>query len=209
MRDVFATPKPFISDLVNEISANSFSGVNMWVLCVLRSESRSTTFLCRDWEPTTSDVTPEDALAYAKFLDTLADAVHKVDAILTVDIAHWGAIWNFTALAGTSVDHFMTMGTYTDDSVAWKKYVNNAVSTFSREQLVVGKSCVCTAADSHYIYKGRMSAGLETTKASNGQPYSVKELQQRFDYLASLGVHSVGLWKAPVPATFWPLLHDM
>lgn len=96
-------------------------------------------FLCSDWEPTTPDVTPEDALAYAEFLDTLAEALHSVDAVLTVDIAHWGPIWNFTALAATSVDHFMTMGTYTDDAAAWTKYVDDAVRIFSPNQLVVGE----------------------------------------------------------------------
>jgi hypothetical protein len=161
-------------------------------------------FSCSDWEPTTKDVTAKDALDYAKFLNELADALHGTGALLTVDIAHWGAIWNFTALANTRVDYFMTMGTYTDNPVSWKKNVANAVAQLPSHKLVIGERV--QPLRSLYIIHAILITGLETTKASSGAAYTPDELKDRFQYLASLGVASVALWKAPVPEAFWPEL---
>lgn len=127
-------------------------------------------------------MTPQDAEDYAAFLDVLAAGLHGVGAELTVDIARWGAIWNYTALAGTGVDRFADMGTYTDDPVAWDADLAYATAHLPLHKLVIG---------------------LETTKASTGGPYSPAELTRRFAALAAAGVHAVGLWKAPIPEAFW------
>lgn len=140
-----------------------------------------------DWEPSNpvSPITPADAAAYAAFLDTLATALHGHGLKVTVDVAGWSPIWNLTAIAATSVDQVMTMDTYTDDWTSFQASLARAVAVIPPEKLVIG---------------------LETTKASNGQPYSDAELAQRFGALAAAGVRKVGLWRAPVPDNWWPFL---
>ena len=60
-------------------------------------------------------------------------------AKLTVDFATWNPIWNLTALGETSVDHFMDMGTYTDDPSAWSSQLKQALAAIPHDKLVIGK----------------------------------------------------------------------
>ncbi|CAE7606589.1 unnamed protein product [Symbiodinium sp. KB8] len=140
-----------------------------------------------DWEPT-KGVTARDALDYAAFLDLLASELHAVGAQVTVDFATWSPIWNLTALAATGVDRFMDMGTYTDSPDSWKRQLQVALQALPHGKIVVG---------------------LETTMASSGAPYPVSVLQQRFQLLREAGLDAVGLWLAPIPASFLPFLRDL
>ena len=98
MREVFATPQPFIDAVLARADAEGLSGVNI------------------DWEPPSGAVpkaTRADALAYANFLDTLAGALHahSPPLLVSVDVATWSEIWNLTAIAATRVDAIFTMST--------------------------------------------------------------------------------------------------
>ena len=66
-----------------------------------------------DWEPTSPNISTADAVAYAGFLDDFANALHDVGLSLSVDVATWTPLWNYTLLAATTVDQIMVMSTYT------------------------------------------------------------------------------------------------
>jgi hypothetical protein len=75
MRQVFAQPAPFISACIAAARAENLTGFNV------------------DWEPTSGNGAPtpepQDALDYAAFLTTLADALHAEGFLLSVDVATW------------------------------------------------------------------------------------------------------------------------
>ena len=60
-----------------------------------------------------------DAKNYAKFLDTLSRSLHKEGIKVSVDFATWSPIWNVPALAETSVDYMLDMGTYTGSDTSF------------------------------------------------------------------------------------------
>ena len=138
-----------------------------------------------DWEPPSSDhPTAADAAAYAAFLDALARALHAHGLLVTVDVATWSKIWNLTAIGATAVDAVFTMNTYTAGDALWLEQLQEDVAAVPLGKLVVG---------------------LETTRSGN-QPYNETDLALRFDAIKAAGVRRVGLWSAPVPATFIPYL---
>ena len=49
---------------------------------------------------------------YADFLTKFGDALHAHGKVLTVDVASWSHIWNYSAIAASSVDRMMVMSTY-------------------------------------------------------------------------------------------------
>lgn len=57
--------------------------------------------------------TQQDAENYVKFLNLFADELHKFNMKLTVDIATWNSLWNWTLLATSKVDKLCLMSTYT------------------------------------------------------------------------------------------------
>lgn len=169
MRQVFASPQPFIDACVAAAQKESLSGFNI------------------DWEPPSDAVpapTPADALAYARFLDTLATALHAHGLLVTVDVATWSAVWNASAIGASAVDAVMTMGTYTDSWPEWQTQLAEALADIPLGKLVIG---------------------LETTR-SDGSPFSAAELKERFDALRGAGVRRVGIWRSPIPDLWWPYL---
>ena len=42
-----------------------------------------------DWEPTSPNITADDAVQYAQFLDAFATAMHGVGKHVSVDVATW------------------------------------------------------------------------------------------------------------------------
>ena len=82
----------------------------------------------------------------------------------------------------------MLMSTYTDDDAAFLADIQRAGKTFAPSQLVVG---------------------LETVRASNGQPYSTAELAWRFKVInATTPGSGIGVWRSPIPDTFLPFLEQ-
>ena len=125
MREVFASEEcaqRFISAALDEAKAHNYTGFNL------------------DWEPTappntTLPVTAADATAYASFVDTFAKALHKEGVQLSVDVATWvtvpggPSIWNYGALAATTVDSAVSMGTYTSSDSTSSSQVSARLGT--------------------------------------------------------------------------------
>jgi hypothetical protein len=164
MRQVFVQPAPFINSCIAEAKKYHYAGYNL------------------DWEPT-DGVLDADAKAYADFIDLFADALHKDNLKLSVDVATWSKIWNYTAISSTSVDRGISMGTYTSSD-----------SSFSKQLDLIT------------IFGPRAGVGLETTNASSGGMLSVQEVEWRFEQIVAANVTEVDLWRLPVPATWWPIL---
>ena len=63
MRQVFENPQPFITSCIQAAKKYDYVGWNL------------------DWEPTGNDVTDEDGVNYAKFIDTFAKALHYTHSL--------------------------------------------------------------------------------------------------------------------------------
>ncbi len=166
MRYVFVNPQPFIQTCISEAKKFNYVGYNL------------------DWEPT-DDVTAEDGANYAHFIDLFAHELHRANLKLTVDVATWSPIWNYTAIADTAVDMGISMGTYTSTDTSFSKQLGNIVGAF-----------------------GPMKAGvgLETVNASTGAPIPINEVQWRFDQIIESEAHEIDLWRMPIPDEWWPLI---
>lgn len=170
MRQVFANPYPFIDACVAAAKAEGLTGFNV------------------DWEPTSKAPAPEDSADYAAFLDLFATELHKEGIQVSVDVAGWSPIWNFTLIGSTAVDFVATMSTYTDDDAAFTRSLDYAVATIPKDKLVVG---------------------LETVMASTNGLYNQTELAFRFNAIKAKRIRRVGLWRAGVPDLWWPFLNDL
>lgn len=168
MRTVFKYPTPFIESCITEAKRYHYTGYNL------------------DWEPT-DDVTAQDGTDYAAFIQTFADALHAHDLKLTADIATWSPIWNYTAIAATSVDMGISMGTYTSTDTSFTSQLNTLVSNFTAV---------------------RSGVGLETVNASTDSRMPMDEVAWRFQQIKLSGAVEVDLWAMPVPPLWWPLLDD-
>lgn len=181
MREVFASEEcaqRFISAALDEAKAHNYTGFNL------------------DWEPTappntTLPVTAADATAYASFVDTFAKALHKEGVQLSVDVATWvtvpggPSIWNYDALAATTVDSAVSMGTYTSSDSSFTHQLQLLTSAFSVEKATVG---------------------LQTVNATDGSPISDAQVAFRFQSLEAAGVDSIALWDMPIPDHWWPYI---
>ena len=68
--------------------------------------------------------------AYATFIHYFANRLHAEGFKLTVDIATWSPIWNYTLLNDTAADTFISMGTYTSSDTSYPTQLNKLVDTF-------------------------------------------------------------------------------
>jgi spore germination protein YaaH len=96
-------------------------------------------------------------------------------------------LWNLTLIAATDVDLVMTMSTYTDNFTLFEKHLVEAVTTLKPSQVVIG---------------------LESIRPSDKQPYTPQQMQQRFALIKQYGVRKLGVWDAPIPDDWFPLLKD-
>ena len=166
MRYVFENPDPFINSCISESLKYGYFGWNL------------------DWEPTDS-VTAEDGNNYAKFISYFADKLHANNLKLSVDIATWSSIWNYTAIAATSVDYGISMGTYTSSDSSFSSQLDKVYVAFG---------------------SARTGVGLETVNASTEGVIPLDEVTWRFDEIIKSGAKEVDLWKMPVPEGWWPIL---
>lgn len=166
MRTVFKYPKPFIESCISEAKKYNYTGYNL------------------DWEPT-DDVTEQDGSDYAAFIETFAKALHAENLKLTADIATWSPIWNYTAIATTSVDVGISMGTYTSTDSSFTSQLETLVTAFG---------------------PARSGVGLETVNASTSARMPMDEVAWRFQQITASGAVEVDLWRMPVPPLWWPLL---
>lgn len=190
MRQLFADracAETFVAQAVAEAQRNGFTGYNL------------------DWEPTWSNSTAPigeaDAQAFAQFVAMFADRLHAAGFQLTVDVATWVpappsrrhqqvevaqdrpvSIWNYTALAATSVDRAISMGTYTSSDTSFADQLHLLMSTFGPD---------------------RSGVGLMTVNASDGVPLSDAEVALRFRALEAANATEVDVWRMPLTGAFW------
>ena len=171
MRQVFDNPQPFISSCIQAAKKYNYVGWNL------------------DWEPTGNDVTDEDGLNYAKFIDTFAKALHDADLKLTVDYATWSPIWNVTAMAETAADKLISMGTYTSTDSAFTHQLEILTDAVGGDG-------------------SRAGVGLETVNASTSERIPMDEVIWRFNETVSSGAQEIDIWRMPVPPLWWPLIEN-
>lgn len=107
--------------------------------------------------------------------------MHSIGKKLTVDVATWSPIWNYTLLAGAKhIDSIKTMSTYTANYSEFIIQLERAAAAIPLE---------------------RLSIGLETDVN-----ITVDDLDARFRELTARGIEEVALWLSPVPATWIPAL---
>lgn len=167
MREAFAQPDVFTAQCVAEAKKYNYTGYNL------------------DWEPT-DEVSEQDGIDYAAFVETFAQGLHANGLKLSVDVAGWSPIWNYDALAQSSADSFISMGTYTSSDTSFTKELDKLVTAFGP----------------------RAGVGLETVNASTELHLPIDEVVWRFDLIKQNDVQEVALWKSPVPPLWWPILED-
>jgi len=156
MRLLFANPTNFINTAIAEAKAKGYSGYNV------------------DFEPTTTASTA-DAVAYAKFLNTFADAMHGNGMILTVDVATWNGIWNNTLISLTNVDRVITMQTYVEKWDDFQTQMAIALKTISIQKLGIGLEVYTTPTN----------------------------WTQRFELITQSKALEVDVWLMPLPQDLW------
>jgi len=168
MREVFAHPEPFVAQCLEEAQKYGYVGYNL------------------DWEPT-EGVKEGDAAAYAAFIDTFASQLATKGLQLSVDIASWSEVWNYTAIAQTAAARAISMGTYTSTDTSFTSQLNMLVDAFGPI---------------------RSGVGLETVNASSGEPIPMSEVEWRFEQIRQSGAREVDIWSSPVPPLWWPLIRQ-
>jgi len=116
---LFANPKPFIAEAIATAKKNRYIGYHI------------------DFEPP-SGVVASDTKLYTDFLDTFAQALHQEGFILSVDVARWSIIWDFSLLAKTHVDKIYTMETYTKNITFFEEQVEYTVRVLGLEKAAIG-----------------------------------------------------------------------
>jgi hypothetical protein len=164
----------FIDQAIREAEENNFVGFNL------------------DWEPVLSNVTApiteKDATSYASFVSLFSDRLHEHGLKLAVDVATWvtspgvPSVWNYTALAESSVDKGISMGTYTSNDASFESQLAQLVAAFGT---------------------ARSGVGLMTVNASSEQPLGVQEVAYRFDLMAQYGIQELDIWNMPIPDNWW------
>eukprot|EP01033_Poteriospumella_lacustris_P012891 gene12891-9222_t len=168
MRTVFQNPQPFIDECIRRAHLFKYAGYNL------------------DWEPT-DNVTADDGAAYAAFIDTFATQLHAAGLQLTVDVATWSTIWNYPAIAATSMDRAISMGTYTSSDDSFTSQLTKLTSAFG---------------------PARSGAGLMTVNASSNDPLPLEEVSWRIASIQAANVPEIDIWSSPVPDEWLPLLRD-
>jgi len=166
MRQVFANPQPFITQCLQQATMNGFTGFNI------------------DWEPN-EGATAEDAQLYANFLTTFANAMHKNKFKVTVDVAQWSPIWNFTLLGQTTVDRVMNMETYSGNDTQFIQELDYAIETIGLEKLGVG---------------------VQIVNPTTSELLTQSQVEFRFVESAKRGVQEIDIWRSPLPPYWWPVI---
>jgi len=169
-RAALAAPEAFVASVVS---------------LILDVERSNVTALNLDFEPNGAanppgpEPTPADAVAYAAFLNVVADAMHARGVKVGVDIATWSPFWDYSLLNSTRVDWLFDMESYQAPQAGFEKAVLHA------QQFLSADKYVC---------------GLET------HPFNSTELAQRFAFLRERNVGRVAVWSSPMPAEWLPYL---
>eukprot|EP01119_Soliformovum_irregulare_P021167 TRINITY_DN6997_c0_g1_i3.p1 TRINITY_DN6997_c0_g1~~TRINITY_DN6997_c0_g1_i3.p1 ORF type:complete len:220 (+),score=44.55 TRINITY_DN6997_c0_g1_i3:76-735(+) len=163
MRELFKNPRPFMDKAIAELQRTGYSGYNL------------------DFEPT-DDATSQDASDYAKFLTTFANELHRHGKKLTVDVASWNPLWNWTLISESNVDKVYLMSTYTANDASFKKELFFATRDISISKLGVG------------------------LESDTKPPLTEAQLEMRFKLLEELDIQEIDIWRTPIPDSWWPHL---
>lgn len=98
-------------------------------------ESRGLTGVNVDFEPSVGG-NHQDAIDYANFMNLFANSLHEEGYLLTMDVATWNPVWDWSLLNSTSVDRIMIMSTYTGNWTIFQKDLNLALQQISLDKLV-------------------------------------------------------------------------
>jgi hypothetical protein len=169
MRSVFADPEMFSIRLAAALVNEGIDGVNI------------------DWEPTV-DATAQDAADYAKFLASLRGILALFGKFVSVDVATWNPVWNFTQLsdamtpskASAAQGYVVSMNTYARPDWLFLEELTNVTRVVAADALVVG---------------------IETWPQLTSVNVSL-----RCKSMKEHGVTRVGVWDMPLPDIWWSLL---
>ena len=142
-----------------------------------------------DWEPANNvPIKPNetDAQNYAKFLDYFSKEMHAINKTLSVDVATWSKIWNFTAITMTSIDYVIPMNTYTDNYDTWMNNLNYDIKYIDNNSKLV--------------------IGLSTLNLSDDQPFTQQQLQMRLNQLKQDNIDKIAIWRIPLQNVWYQLL---
>ena len=160
----------FVSQCINVSKINNYTGMNV------------------DWEPQSgSTPTLNDSIGYANFLNYFATEMHKNGFQLSVDVASWSIIWNWTLISETNIDYVIPMSTYTSNINTWENALNQEISQINASKLVVGLSTL-------------------NLSDPNNAPLPYDSLKQRFDILSQYNVSKIGIWSMPLQNDWYSLL---
>ena len=56
------------------------------------------------------------------------------------------------------------------------------------------------------IAADKLVVGLQTVRASDGKPYPIADVVERFQLLESYGIRRLAMWDSPIPDAWLPLL---
>lgn len=144
-----------------------------------------------DWEPQTGpQPTEQDAISYANFLNKMSMEMHSINKKLSVDVGSWNLLWNLTLLSQTNLDFIITMNTYTNHYKTWLNALNDDINGIGAN------------------WNNKLVVGLSTTNLSSkdDHPFTLNQLQMRFDVLNEKGINKIGIWDMPLQSDWHSLL---
>jgi hypothetical protein len=135
-----------------------------------------------DWEPTSAGpkVTKQDPIDYANFLDQLAVQAHLNGLKVSVDVATWSDIWDLKLIGATRVDYIANMETYVKNNTVWLQELAASLELLPVDKLVVGLECDVDLTDN--------------------------DIALRLNALLAAKIKQIGIWKSPIPDSWWNLL---
>lgn len=161
-------PVSFI-DWMRQMFDNQTIAAQFMDACIEEAQSNGYAGWNIDWEPLASapsPPTPSDAAAYAQFLHQFALKLWSSGLVLTVDIASWSQLYDFTLLndAFRSIpgSRLITMDTYATNSTSWDHAFSKAIGAIDTTVLGVG---------------------LMLCDDSTGTPLPIPELERRLNVL--------------------------
>ena len=181
LRQLFANPEPFITAAVQATVASNVTGLNL------------------DFEPYDNQATNADGLAFAAFVDRLANSLHAAGKVLSVDYFTNNAFWSLAALNGTAVDRLISMDTYVQGNETFEVYMAVANAYAEGSRLGVGMCSQVSKAGTPF---GPDPCGSEV--------WTDEMLKERFAFLATASagglLSQINMWVLPLPDNWWAAL---
>lgn len=155
-----------------------------------------------DWEPPAPPTpTPEDGLNYALFLRRARQVLGggRSKAFVSVDIATWSAVWNWSAIRSALTDP-------ADDAAGYPRAFIAPMSTYTYndEQFLLR---LANDANAFGNLSPNLVVGLDAWRSSPHE-LSPADVAWRLETIRRAGMCRVGIWEMPLPASWWPALRS-